>query len=104
MKRVVVRRPGGHDALELVEESDPTPGPGLVRVRVRAAGVNYADTIVREGWYEAAKGKYPLTPGFEYAGVVDEAGPSSGFKAGDRVFGFTRFGGYASAIVTETTQ
>jgi NADPH:quinone reductase-like Zn-dependent oxidoreductase len=94
MKRVVVRRPGGHEALELVEEKDPLPSPGQVRVRVRAAGINYADTIVREGWYEAAKGKYPLTPGFEFAGVVDNA--AGGFKPGDRVFGFTRFGGYSS--------
>lgn len=99
MKRVVVRRPGGHDALSLVEEADPEPGPGQARVRVRAAGVNYADTIVREGWYEAAKGLYPLTPGFEFAGVVDR--PAGGFKAGDRVFGFTRFGGYASVQVAE---
>ena len=74
MKRVVVRRPGGHDALSLVEEKDPVPLPGQVRVRVHAAGINYADTIVREGWYEAAKGLYPLTPGFEFAGVVDIAG------------------------------
>ncbi|MDD5303285.1 MAG: alcohol dehydrogenase catalytic domain-containing protein, partial [Elusimicrobia bacterium] len=94
MKRVVVRRPGGHDALSLVEEADPVPGPGQVRVRVRAAGVNYADTIVREGWYEAAKGKYPLTPGFEFAGVVDRS-ESPLFKPGARVFGFTRFGGYS---------
>lgn len=99
MKRVIVRSPGGHSALELVEEADPVPGPGQVRVRVHAAGINYADTIVREGWYEAAKGLYPITPGFEYAGVVDvAAGP---FKVGDRVLGFTRFGGYASVQVTE---
>lgn len=97
MKRVVVKRPGGHEALTLVEEADPVPLPGQVRVRVRAAGINYADTIVREGWYEAARGKYPLTPGFEFAGVVDNH--AGGFKPGDRVFGFTRFGGYASVQV-----
>ena len=79
MKRVVVKRPGGHEALTLVEEADPVPLPGQVRVRVRAAGINYADTIVREGWYEAAKGKYPLTPGFEgvcggYGHVAAHAG------------------------------
>ena len=100
MKRVLVRRPGGHEALELVEEADPIPGPGQVRVRVRAAGINYADTIVREGWYEAAKGLYPITPGFEYAGDVD-ASNSPEFKPGDRVFGFTRFGGYSSIQIVE---
>ena len=102
MKRILVRKPGGHDALELVEEADPVPGPGQYRVRVRAAGVNYADTIVREGYYEAAKGKYPITPGFEFAGTIDAAGAgASGFKEGDRVFGFTRFGGYGSVQVAE---
>jgi len=105
MKRVIVRRPGGHEALELVEESDPAPGPGRFRVRVRAAGVNYADVVVREGWYEAAKGLYPLAPGFEFAGVVDGAGPGAeGFRDGDRVFGFARFGGYASVQLAEPAR
>ncbi|MDX6768503.1 MAG: zinc-binding dehydrogenase [Elusimicrobiota bacterium] len=100
MRSVVVRRPGGHEALTLVESADPAPGPGELRVRVAAAGVNYADAIVREGWYEAAKGLYPLAPGFEFAGTVDALGPgASGFAVGDRVFGFTRFGGYASCQV-----
>lgn len=102
MKRVIVRVPGGHKALELVTESDPDVPAGRVKVRVRAAGINYADTIVREGWYEAAKGKYPITPGFEFAGIVEAgAGP---FKPGDRVFGFTRFGGYASVQVVPPGQ
>jgi NADPH:quinone reductase-like Zn-dependent oxidoreductase len=102
VKRIVVRRPGGYDSLELIEEADPTPGPGQVRVRVRAAGVNYADIVVREGYYEAAKGRYPITPGFEFAGVVDALGDgTSVFNEGDRVFGFTRFGGYASVQIVE---
>ncbi|MDE2510959.1 MAG: zinc-binding dehydrogenase, partial [Elusimicrobia bacterium] len=54
----------------------------------------YADVIVREGHYEAAKGLYPITPGFEFAGTVDAVGDGvSVFKEGDRMFGFTRFGG-----------
>ncbi len=102
MLRVIVRRPGGHQALEMIEENDPVPGPGQVRVRVRAAGINYADTIVREGYYEAAKGRYPLTPGFEFAGTIDAvAAGVSGFKTGDRVFGFCRFGGYSSVQIAE---
>jgi len=102
MQRVIVRVPGGHSALELVTQADPIVPAGQVRVRVRAAGINYADTIVREGWYEAAKGKYPLTPGFEFAGVVDVAWGD--FKIGDRVFGFTRFGGYSSVQVCSPGQ
>lgn len=105
MKSVVVRRPGGHRALELVTGPDPVPGPGQVRVRAAAAGVNYADTVVREGYYEAAKGISPIVPGFEFAGTVDALGPgASGFKEGDRVFGFTRFGGYASVQVCEPAR
>lgn len=104
MKRVVVRRPGGHGALELVEEREPAVGAGQVRVRVRAAGVNYADCIVRMGHYEAAKGRYPITPGFEFAGVIDGVSPGSGFKNGDRVVGITRFGGYASSIAVDAHQ
>lgn len=100
MKSVVVRKPGGHEALELVDSADPSPVPGKVRVRVRAAGVNYADTVVREGLYEAAKGLYPIVPGFEFAGVVDGSG-SPDFRDGDRVFGFTRFGGYASVQLVD---
>jgi len=105
MRRIVVERPGGHAALLLREEPDPAPGAGQFRVRVRAAGVNYADTVVREGHYEAAKGLYPLTPGFEFAGVVDGAGAgAAGFRDGERVFGFARFGGYASVQLVEPAR
>jgi synaptic vesicle membrane protein VAT-1 len=96
----VVTSPGGHDKLRLVEETDPEPSVGEVRVQVRAAGVNFADTIVREGYYTAAKGQYPITPGFEFAGSVDAVGPNvNEFRIGDNVFGFTKFGGYASVQV-----
>lgn len=98
----MVHAPGGHEALRLVETPDPAPGPGQLRVRVAAAGVNFADVIVREGYYDAAKGLYPLAPGFEFAGTVDALGPGArGFAAGERVFGFTRFGGYASVQLAE---
>ncbi len=106
MKRVVIRRPGGHSALEFVEEADPQPRPGQVRVSVRAIGVNYADTIVRMGYYEAArKDMYPMTPGFEFSGVVDVLGKGvTKFKKGDRVFGFTKFGAYTTSLVVSQQQ
>ena len=62
MKRVLVQRPRA--PLLCQEAPDPVPGPGAVRVAVRACGVNYADLIVRLGLYEAAKGLYPIVPGF----------------------------------------
>ncbi|MBI5629717.1 MAG: zinc-binding dehydrogenase [Elusimicrobia bacterium] len=105
MRKIVVSRPGGHAALALVEEADPRPGPGQVRVRVRAIGVNYADCLVRMGCYPAAKGLYPIIPGFEFSGVVEEVGPGvSDFALGERVFGISRFGAYASQVVADRRQ
>lgn len=104
MKRIVVKRPGGHAALELISEREPAVGAGQVRVKVRAAGVNYADCIVRMGHYAAAKGRYPITPGFEFSGEVDGVTPGSGFKNGDRVVGITRFGGYSSSLAVDPIQ
>jgi NADPH:quinone reductase-like Zn-dependent oxidoreductase len=107
MQRVVVHRPGSYERLQL--ESGPAPGPaaGEVRVRVAAAGVNYADVIVRMGLYASAK-KYvgwPITPGFEFAGAVDQIGPDvSGFAIGDPIFGVTRFGAYASQLCVPAHQ
>jgi len=99
MKRVLIRKPGGHRALELGEAPDPVPGDGEALVRVAAAGVNYADCLVRMGWYSAARGLYPITPGFEFSGTVESCGPGAGgLKPGERVFGLTRFGGYAGLI------
>lgn len=101
MQRIVIERPGGYEALRLVESPAPTPKAGEVRIAVRACGVNYADGIIRMGLYESAKRLhgYPITPGFEVAGVVDALGEGvEGWQVGDRVIGVTLFGGYASAI------
>ncbi|MBI5883255.1 MAG: zinc-binding dehydrogenase [Elusimicrobia bacterium] len=105
MKRVLIRRPGSHRVLEVVSEPDPVPGPGQISIRVRAAGVNYADCVVRMGYYEAAKDLYPITPGFEFAGMVEACGPGVTEPGpGQEVFGITRFGAYASRIVVEPWQ
>jgi NADPH:quinone reductase-like Zn-dependent oxidoreductase len=101
MRRIVIERPGGYEALRLVEGDDPTPGTGQVRIAVRACGVNYADGIIRMGLYESAKRLhgYPITPGFEVCGVIDAIGDGTeGWRVGDRVIGVTLFGGYASSI------
>lgn len=101
MKRIVIAKPGGFDALALVESPDPLPKAGEVRLRVEACGVNYADGIIRMGLYESAKRLhgYPITPGFEVAGVVDALGDGvDGWRIGERAIGVTLFGGYTSAI------
>lgn len=107
MKRVVVHKAGGYERLEIEDAPDPVPGPSEVRVAVAAVGVNFADCIVRMGLYASAKEYvgWPITPGFEVAGVIDRVGPGvSKHKIGDRVIAVTRFGGYATSVVVPEHQ
>lgn len=102
MQRILIRKPGGYDALELIEEPDRAPGPGEVAIAVEACGVNYADGIVRMGLYASARELhgYPITPGFELAGRIESIGAEvDAFKPGDRVLALTLFGGYTSRVV-----
>src|SRR5262249_31722192 len=71
MKRVVGDHFGGPEVLRVVEEDDPRPGPGEVRVRVLAAGVSYTDAMLRAGSYLGVPSP-PFTPGYELVGVVEE--------------------------------
>ncbi|AKT43081.1 synaptic vesicle VAT-1 family membrane protein [Chondromyces crocatus] len=107
MRKIVIPSAGSYDVLRLEEHPDPTPGPGEVQIAVEAAGVNYADCVVRMGLYESAK-KYvgwPITPGFEVAGTVAAVGEGvKDLKAGARVLAVTRFGGYASQVVVPRHQ
>ncbi|HKC60313.1 MAG TPA: zinc-binding dehydrogenase [Myxococcales bacterium] len=95
MRQVWITRKGGPEVLEMREAPDLQPGPDEVRIRVRAAGVNFADLMARRGLYPDAP-KLPFVPGYEVAGDVD-AGPSD--RVGKRVLGFTRFGGYSDVVV-----
>lgn len=102
-----MRRAGGWDRLAVEESPDPQPADGEVVVRTAAAGVNYADVIVRMGLYESAK-KYvgwPITPGFEVAGTVAAVGAGvTSVSPGARVIAVTRFGGYATHVVVPADQ
>ena len=101
MQHIVIRRPGGLEALELTQSDDPRPGPGEVLIRCRACGVNYADSIVRMGLYASARKLhgYPITPGFEVAGTIEALGEGvDGFQVGDAVIGLSLFNGYASHL------
>lgn len=98
-KRIVVQRPGGYGALRFDEMALSDPGPDEVQVDVKACGINFADISIRLGLYAAAKGAYPLCPGLEFAGIVKGTGSRArGYQTGDRVFGVTPFGGYATAL------
>lgn len=105
MRRVIVRRPGGFDRLELIDQADPVPGPGEVLIETAAVGVNFADCVVRMGLYPAATEYvgWPITPGFEFSGTVLTSN-SDRFEPGARVFGVTRFGAYASHVVVSEDQ
>lgn len=91
MKAVIVRTPGGPEALEIAEVPLPEPGPGQVRIRVEAASVNPVDLVTRAGALAAA-GLVPARDvtgiGWDAAGVIDAVGEgTAGFAVGDCVAG-----------------
>lgn len=86
MKAIVVREFGGPEVLQLAEIPTPAPGPGQVVVKIKAAGVNPADTYMRSGTY-AVKPPLPYTPGGDGAGTIESIGSGvTGWNAGDRVY------------------
>ena len=90
MKAVRFSQFGGPEVLEIVDLPDPHPGPGQVRIAVRAAGVNPSDWKKRKGLMDP---ELPQTMGHEAAGVVDELGEGvADVAVGDRVFGFSAEG------------
>ena len=104
MRQAVITRRGGPEVLQVREAPDPAPGPGDVRIAVRAAGVNFADVLARLGLYPDAP-PLPAVIGYEVAGVVDALGTGvTGLSVGDRVLALTRFGGYSTAVVVSAAQ
>ena len=98
MKRVVVDRFGGPEVVRVVEDDDPRPGRGEVRVRVLASGVSLSDAQMRAGTYLGGP-KPPFTPGYELIGVVDELGPGcSRLREGDRIGALTQWGANAERV------
>jgi NADPH:quinone reductase len=99
MRRIVVDHYGGPEVLRMVEEDDPRPGPGEVRVRVLAAGVSFTDSQLRAGTYIPGGPKPPFTPGYELVGVVEELGPGcSRLREGDRIGALTVWGADADRV------
>ena len=109
MKAILAREFGGPEVLKLEDVPDPTAGPGQVRVKVHAVGVNPYDTYMRAGGY-AIKPDLPYTPGADAAGVIDQVGASvTAWKIGDRVYVSgtalgKAHGAYASLAVCEPAQ
>ncbi|WP_024441019.1 NADPH:quinone oxidoreductase family protein [Mycobacterium sp. UM_WGJ] len=94
MRAIVCEQYGPPEDLVLRELPDPTPGPGTLVVRVRAAAVNFPDVLLIDGKYQL-KIPVPFTPGSELAGEVIAAGDGVPFAPGDRVVGTSFVGGFA---------
>src|SRR5256885_11096719 len=104
MRAIWITKDGGPDVLEVREQPDPVPKVGEVRVRVRAAGLNFAELMAREGLYPDAP-KPPCVVGYEVAGVVDAVGPGvDGDAVGRRVLALVRFGGHAQLVCAPAAQ
>ncbi|MFD8788348.1 NADP-dependent oxidoreductase [Kitasatospora sp. NPDC059599] len=106
MKAVTVTRSGGPEVLRVTEVPDPQPGPGEVRVRVYAAGVQPVDLAIREGFRPPGLTvEPPFVLGNEFAGVVDRVGPDSGgWRAGDEVLGFRLLDSHAELVTVDAAQ
>jgi NADPH:quinone reductase-like Zn-dependent oxidoreductase len=104
MEAIVFEEFGGPEVLRLAEVDEPSPGPGQVKLRVRAAGINPMDAKIRTGSVRIRRTEtLPAIPGFEAAGVVTEIGDGvEGLAVGDEVFGFTVTGGYAAYALART--
>jgi NADPH:quinone reductase-like Zn-dependent oxidoreductase len=104
MRAVVITGHGGPEVLQVQEKPDPPVGAGEVRIDVKAAGINFADTMARVGLYPEAP-KPPCVVGYEVAGDVESVGDGvESVKAGDKVMAGTRFGGQASMVAVPENQ
>ncbi|MDT8915693.1 NADP-dependent oxidoreductase [Amycolatopsis sp. PS_44_ISF1] len=102
MQAITFTEYGGPEVLRLSEVPTPEPGPGQVRVAVRAVGVNPIDwKILSGGMSEDEKPDGEQIPGLEVAGVVDAVGDGASFAVGDEVFGWAATGAYAEYVLAE---
>ena len=99
MRQVWITKAGKPEVLQVREAPDPEARAGEVRIRVKAAGVNFADLMARVGIYPDAP-PIPCVVGYEVAGTVDQIGAGVfGLAPGDRVLAMTHFGGYSDVVV-----
>jgi len=98
MRAVLLRRPGPPQNLRLEETPEPLLQPGEVLLQNKAAGVNFADVLARQGLYPGAPDR-PFIPGFESSGEVLALGDGvDGLQVGQRVLAFHTSGGYAERV------
>lgn len=100
-KAITIEQTGGPEVMKLVEFDPGAPGPGQVRIRVAAAGVNFIDIYFRTGAYPRP---LPFVSGLEGAGRVEAVGPDvADFAAGDRVAWAAVPGSYADVVLAPAT-
>ncbi|HEX6967647.1 MAG TPA: NAD(P)H-quinone oxidoreductase [Micromonosporaceae bacterium] len=104
MRAITIPEPGGPEVLTWAEVPDPQPGPGEVVIAVRAAGVNRADLLQRQGHYPPPAGAPPY-PGLECSGVITAIGPDvTGWQVGQEVCALLSGGGYAEQVAVPAGQ
>lgn len=104
MKAVLARRLGPPENLEIADIPVPEPGPGEVRVDLRAAALNFFDTLIIEGKYQV-KPELPFSPGAEFCGVIAALGPGvSGWQIGERVSGYCGHNGAREAVIASAER
>ena len=104
MRALWIRKHGGPEVLEVRPTDDPVPGPGRVRVAVKAAGLNFAEVSARQGIYPAAP-KPPMIVGYEGGGVIDAVGEGvTEPRVGERVMFITQFNGHAELCCVPAHQ
>jgi NADPH2:quinone reductase len=104
MRAVVCRELSGLDGLVVEDRPQPEPGPGEVRLRVWAAGLNFADSLIIKGQYQD-KPALPFVPGMEVAGQIEACGAGvAGFKPGERVLAALAHGGFAEKVTAPASH
>ena len=104
MKAILCQRFGAPDALELADIEAPQAGPGEAVVRVKAAALNFFDTLIIAGKYQH-RPPFPFSPAAEFSGVVECVGPGvTDIAAGDRVMGHMGWGAAREAVAIPARQ
>ncbi|MBN3785976.1 NADPH:quinone oxidoreductase family protein [Burkholderia sp. Ac-20353] len=104
MKALLCTAFGPIDRLRLEDVAVPEPAAGQVRIRVKAAALNFPDALIVQGLYQT-KPALPFSPGAELAGMVDAVGESvTAWQPGDAVIAWTGYGAFAEMCVTEADQ
>ncbi len=104
MKAILMRDYGNVDVLSYEEVTTPEPNVDEVLIKVEAAGLNYADIMLRKGVY-VIKPETPFVPGIEVAGTIEKFGTNvKGLQIGQRVIALLQTGGYAEYVVALSQQ